>query len=101
VPSEDGRLRVVVRGELDLATAGPFEALLRTRLAAGEALLVDFSETAFMDSSGVRALHSVVREAAGHGWTLAVASDLSAPVRQVLELTQMLALLPIEDHRKG
>jgi anti-anti-sigma factor len=52
----DGRAVVVVRGELDLATAPDLEAVVGERLDAGQAVVVDLRELEFMDSSGLRVL---------------------------------------------
>ncbi|HEX8104633.1 MAG TPA: STAS domain-containing protein, partial [Solirubrobacteraceae bacterium] len=85
------RTVVSVSGELDIATVAAFDAAVREQLARGPVLL-DLRALSFMDSSGVRALGALVR---GDG-TLAVAADLHPNVRQVLELTGVISLLPLE-----
>jgi anti-anti-sigma factor len=52
----DGRAVVVVRGELDLATAPDLEAVVSERLDAGQEVVVDLRDLEFMDSSGLRVL---------------------------------------------
>jgi anti-sigma B factor antagonist len=52
----DGRAVVVIRGELDLATAPDLEAALQERLDAGQDVVVDLRELDFMDSTGLRVL---------------------------------------------
>lgn len=52
----DGRLILVVRGELDLATAPELEAAVTEGLDAGKQVVVDLRELDFMDSSGLRVL---------------------------------------------
>lgn len=52
----DGTVIVLLRGELDLATAPDLEELLNEHLDAGQAVLVDLRELQFMDSSGLRVL---------------------------------------------
>ena len=52
----DGRAVVVVRGELDLATAPDLEAVVTELLDEGQDVVVDLRELAFMDSTGLRAL---------------------------------------------
>ena len=52
----DGRAVVVIRGELDLATAPDLEAALPERLDAGQDVVVDLRELEFMDSTGLRVL---------------------------------------------
>jgi len=52
----NGRLVVVPRGELDLATSPELEDLVLDRLTGGNAVTLDLRELEFMDSSGVRVL---------------------------------------------
>ena len=56
ISDRDGRAVVVIRGELDLATAPDLEAALTGRLDAGQDVVVDLRELAFMDSTGLRVL---------------------------------------------
>lgn len=81
-------------GELDLATADAYATAVREQLAAGPVLL-DLGELSFMDSSGVRTLGALMRDAAREGWTLAVRPEMQANVRQVLEITGMTGILPL------
>jgi anti-sigma B factor antagonist len=65
---DDGRVLLVPRGELDLATAPELERVLLERLEEGKAVVLDLRELEFMDSSGVRVLiaaHAKASEAAG------------------------------------
>jgi anti-sigma B factor antagonist len=53
----DGRVRIVVASDFDLAVEEPFVALVAEQLAAGHRrVLVDLGAVEFIDSSGVRAL---------------------------------------------
>ena len=92
--SETGTV-LAVAGELDIATADQFLAAVREHLAAAPVRL-DLRKLTFIDSSGVRALSRVVREAEAEGWALAVDARLAENVRQLLELTGLLSLLPLE-----
>jgi anti-sigma B factor antagonist len=96
VTRQTRRTRVAVRGELDLASAGQFVVALQDELARAPVLL-DLSELSFLDSSGLRAVDAVLRDVGREGWSLAVCAELADPVRQVLELTGMIGLLPIEE----
>ena len=95
---DDGRTTVSVAGELDLATADEFSRAVRSGLATG-AVLIDLREVTFMDSSGVRALNTALRESAEHGRELRLTEGMHPSVVQVLEMTGMLGLLPMEDGR--
>lgn len=96
-PTANGSV-VAVGGELDLATVEEFSAALRGALAEGPVTL-DLRGLAFMDSSGIRALDEILRESGREGWSLAVHSELQPPVRQLLELTGMLDVLPFESEQ--
>jgi anti-anti-sigma factor len=94
----DGCTTVSVAGELDLATADEFSRAVRSGLVRG-AVLIDLREVTFMDSSGVRALNTALRESAERGRELRVSEAMHPSVVQVLELTGMLGLLPVKDGR--
>ncbi len=92
---DDGRMTVAVAGELDLATAAEFEAAVRHALEAGP-VLVDLGAVVFMDSAGVRTLNALVRDG-GDG--LRMAHAMQPAVVQVLEMTGMMGVLPMEERR--
>jgi anti-sigma B factor antagonist len=92
----DGRARLQLAGDLDLATAASFVNTAREQLSKGPVVL-DLSEVGFMDSSGVRALDTLLKECDRNGWSLAVGAQMTENVIQVLELTGMMGALPIED----
>ena len=56
ISDRDGRVVVVIRGELDLATAPDLEAAIKSRLDDGQDVVVDLRELEFMDSTGLRVL---------------------------------------------
>jgi anti-sigma B factor antagonist len=61
----DGRAVVLIRGELDLATAPDLERVLTEHLDAERDVVVDLRELDFMDSTGLRVLvaaHARVRD---------------------------------------
>ncbi|HEY5196174.1 MAG TPA: STAS domain-containing protein [Solirubrobacteraceae bacterium] len=90
------RTVVGVAGELDIATADQFATGLREELASRPVLL-ELSELAFVDSSGLRAIDALLEAVDREGWTLRIGPDLAPGVRQVLEMTGMIELLPIEN----
>ena len=94
--ADGGRTIMRVAGELDIDTVRRFAPAAREALEAG-GLRLDLRELDFMDSSGVRSINTVLREADERGRELHVVGPLRPAVRQVLELTGMLGLLPIED----
>ena len=61
------------RGRLDAAGARPFEAEMREHIAAGRVhLLIDFSETGYISSNGLRALLAIQKEIQKRGGALAL-----------------------------
>jgi anti-anti-sigma factor len=94
-PGADGSSTIVVTGELDLAKADEFAAVVRDALAGGS-VLVDLRELMFMDSAGVRALNTALREASESGHELRVMPEMRPNVTQILELTGMMQLLRLD-----
>ena len=83
---EDGRARLSVTGELDLATADAFAHRVRGLCGNGSRLLVDLSGIEFIDSRGLRALeHAVSDVRRAHG-KLEIGPGLAAQVRRILEI---------------
>jgi anti-sigma B factor antagonist len=77
---------VTVRGELDAATAPDLAGLChRVHDSGAREVVIDLTDTSFLDSSGLRALIEAHRIFAGDGnLHLAHASE---PVRRLLEIT--------------
>jgi anti-anti-sigma factor len=94
---EDARVRLVVVGELDIATVPLFEAAIREERQAQQDVLLDLAGLTFVDSSGIRSLVLAANDARANGWHLSIAGDLTAPVHKALEITGVLALLPISN----
>ena len=94
-PSSGGTV-VAVAGELDLATGPGLEQALGEQLGASGRVILDLARVTFMDSSGVRILRDAVRAPQAASGGLTIRPALHDHVRQVLELTGMLALLPFE-----
>ena len=96
VISDLGALRVaVVDGEVDMASADHFERAMFKSLAAAH-LIVDLAACTFLDSSGLRALVSASRQADRLGHQMVIARP-SQRVTQLLELTGIIAAIPIFD----
>jgi anti-sigma B factor antagonist len=76
-----------VHGEIDLATAEPFEEQASEAVmdAPGSSVLLDFSGVTFMDSAGLRALIRVMELRSGK-------SLIVQPSRPVFKVLQLVAL---------
>jgi anti-anti-sigma factor len=91
--ASDGRFRLAVAGELDIASVDELRAALSAALDQGpSAVLVDLDALTFMDSTGISALVAAHRQAAAGGVVLTVVNSRGI-VRRVLELTGTLSQL--------
>lgn len=85
--SEGGTARLAVAGEIDVHTCTQLEQAVRQELdRGGHDVVLDVGEVAFIDSSGLRSLILLQRDAGERGGTLRLASP-SRSVRRLLEVT--------------
>jgi anti-anti-sigma factor len=87
-----GAHRVVVRGELDLATASRLETALAE--VGNGAVTVDIRGLTFMDSTGVRTLLQATEDAGRDGLELRFLLPVAGGARLTLDETGVAALLP-------
>jgi anti-anti-sigma factor len=87
--------RIVVGGEIDLATGPALRDALAEQMGHGQAVVLDLSGVTFIDSSGLAVLIEAVTAAKVDGWSLGVVSNLPPAVRRLLELTGLEAVLPL------
>lgn len=86
-PSTQDRVRVVVRGEVDLAAEAALRAAFASALELDKSLVdVDLGDVTFLDAAGVGMLMTAVRVAASRGRVLRVSRVASWP-RRILEIT--------------
>jgi stage II sporulation protein AA (anti-sigma F factor antagonist) len=87
---------VVLRGELDMATAPAVAVTVASRLRAGcRHLTIDLSDVTFLDSQGLNALVKANVELAAAGGELRLRSPSKA-ARATLRLSGLDRLLPID-----
>jgi anti-anti-sigma factor len=96
-PLPDDGVRVVVAGEVDVATSGRLGDALHGEISAHHAILLDLADVTFIDSTGIRALLSGLAEARDHGLDFAVDPRLSIEVERALSLTGVLPSLPFAE----
>ena len=96
VQRAETRAVVVAVGELDVAVASELDGVVRRHLPETSVLL-DLAGLSFMDSSGVRILDALLRDADRHGWTLTLRPELQRPVRRLLTITGMIDVVPFDD----
>jgi len=89
-----GTVRVVVTGEVDVATADAVEQAVQGVSAAGpDAILLDLSGVTFIDSTGLRILLTLARTSRENGNRLAMIT--SPPVDRVIDLADVRRFLPL------
>lgn len=92
---EAGKVRVRLRGELDLAGAPAVSESLRRLRERGETVLLDLDELEFIDVSGLRIVMAAAEDARRDGWSFAVTPG-SAPVRRLISLVPLDKPLPLD-----
>ena len=98
---EPGRTVVRARGEVDALTAPKLSAQLDAILRGREGdLVVDLSETTFLDSAGLHVLLNAARRLTRRSRRLEVVCG-SGPVRRVIELARLGETLNLAEDRAG
>jgi len=88
--AEEHGVRVVLRGEIDVATAPKLTAALDELIAQGVRLVVlDAADVEFMDSSGLRVIVQSGTKFSDAGGRLSI-DGMSGAVQRVLEIAGML-----------
>ncbi len=83
----DGRSRVAVSGEIDLATVDRLTTAVEQNTPPGGILEIDLREVEFMDSAGVAALNRCRRHAIDMQAELSVLVRADGPVAQLIKWT--------------
>ena len=89
----EGSVRLVVSGELDLASAPALEARLNQLRDARQSVRLDLSKLEFIDSTGIRLLIYATNDARQDGWNLEIGSELTLAVKRALEVTRVDQLI--------
>jgi anti-anti-sigma factor len=103
-PMDRGWVRVCVEGELALTSSSVLELAVERELEADRDVLLDFSQIAFIDSAGLRAMTALVRSAKSNGRRLRLSSEMPAHTRRLMEIVGLLPFVPIaseEDDFEG
>ncbi len=91
------RAVVVIRGELDVATAPTFGGFVKALCDHGHTDIVfDLEHLGFLDASGIGVFAGAIARLRPRGGRLILRS-VPAPVRRVLELTGFSSMVDIED----
>jgi anti-anti-sigma factor len=92
---DEHRYRLILSGELDIASAPDLEAAI-TRLCTAGALEIelDLRELTFIDSSGIRALLGARDSCVEHHAEFFLLPSTDPDLQRVFELTRLLDTLP-------
>jgi len=96
VTTGDGEVVVAVRGEIDLVTAPALWETLVEVIPDTKRLVVDLSETAFIDSTGLGVLVRTLKRMR-HGGGALVLRGPRPNARKVLRITGLDRVMTIED----
>jgi anti-anti-sigma factor len=88
--------RLLLRGELDLATVEKLRTALEEELARSRHLVLDLSELVFIDSSGLRELYRATTASRRDGWRLELVGT-QGDVLQTIRMSGMDQVLPLAD----
>lgn len=97
LPDDDGVRVLRVQGELDVVSAPPLLDGAAALAEGARGVVLDLSEVTFCDSSGVRLVDRLSREAARAGAAFRVVAPAGSPALRVLELVGLAALLADPD----
>ena len=92
---ETGRVRVRLRGELDVASAPTVARRLRALRGPGAHVLLDLDDLAFMDMAGLRMVLAAAEDASHDGWAFTITRG-SPAVRRLIELVGADGRLPFD-----
>jgi anti-anti-sigma factor len=99
--SADGVDVLAVSGEIDVASTARLIPALNDLVTSGErSVVVDLSDVAFMDSTGLALLLNTLRRVTRRGHGFAVVCP-PGPVRRVFEVTDMLDTLRVHPTREA
>lgn len=91
----EGLTIISLKGEIDLQQSPKLRALLQTQLKRRvAALLLDFSDVSYIDSSGLATLVEYYQQSREQGGRIALGA-LSRRVRSIFELVRLNEIFPI------
>jgi len=90
-----GRVRVRLRGDLDVASAPTVTAALQRLREQGEHVLLDLDAVGFIDMSGLRVVIAAARDGSRDGWSFRITRG-SPQVRRLISLVELDGQLPVD-----
>jgi anti-anti-sigma factor len=95
VSKPDGRVVIAVEGELDLAAAPQLRECLVGLPEDGEEIILDLTQLAFIDSTGLSVLVMAFNRTRAAGGSI-VMRNPSQAVMRILEITGLVSVFTIE-----
>lgn len=95
---EGGSLRLVLGGELDIASADDLTTAVEALIEPGMELVLDLDGLTFADSAGVHALTRIASAAVTGCFTVRFVAVDGAAVRRTAAACDATALLPLATH---
>lgn len=97
ISTSKGAARVLVAGELDLATSPKLDEELTGVLSDNHEVVLDLSAVTFIDSTGLSTILAGISSSKLNGGTLKISSKLTPQARRLFELAGMERTLPLVD----
>jgi anti-sigma B factor antagonist len=93
---DDGRVVVLPRGELDMATQAELRAALEDAARSGALVVLDLGALRFVDTSGLRLILETAEASRRDGFTFSVLPGRPA-VQRLFEVAGVEGLVPFDD----
>jgi anti-anti-sigma factor len=85
-----------IRGEVDMSNVGELSVALRNSVVqAAAGLVIDFSETEYLDSAGLHFIFDIGKRLRDRGQRLYLVVPPESPIGSVLEIVNVESLAPI------
>jgi anti-anti-sigma factor len=85
-----------VKGEIDMTNAEDLTQRIGSSLSnAAPGIALDLSQVTYLDSSGIRVLFELATRLRHRGQRITLAVKDDAPLRRVLQLTDVSAMIPV------
>ena len=92
-----GSCVIRIRGEIDISNAHEVSKSVEAAMPNGaETLVVDLTETTYLDSAGVQLLFNLAQRLQTRRKVMKLVVPEEAPIRAVLELTGLERIIPME-----
>lgn len=96
--AEGGALIARIRGEVDASNAAELRMAIVERLSNETVgLILDFSETSYLDSTGIALLFELARGLGARRQSLRIAVPLASPIRRVVDLCDVASVAAVDD----